>query len=97
MVVSISEFVHHEWRLFYIQYSVRKSENGLLASNEKHWWASFVSRLKWGLVASFWGGCDYFKGRKYEVGRVYSKLDQGYSGGEFDLLVALVGRRGGWC
>jgi hypothetical protein len=49
VVASISEFVHREWRLFYIQYSARKSESG----------------------------CDYFKGRKYEVGRVYSKLDQG--------------------
>lgn len=53
MVASISEFVHREWRLFYIQYSARKSESGPPASNKKHWWASFVSRLKWGLVASF--------------------------------------------
>jgi hypothetical protein len=30
-----------------------------------------------GTCCFFWGGCDYFKGRKYEVGGVYSKLDQG--------------------
>jgi hypothetical protein len=30
-----------------------------------------------GTCCFFWGGCDYFKGRKYEVGGVYSQLDQG--------------------
>jgi hypothetical protein len=77
VIVSIGEFVHREWRLFYVQYSARKSESDLPDSNEKHWWVSFVSRLKWALVASSCGGSDYFKGGKYEVRRVHPKLDQG--------------------